>query len=109
MQIRGATSLADVPFWRKPNERLTAQILSQEGLFLKSILVVYEHIWSLFSMGWSVACRLLNEQGGGDISEDNRWVLFCYILSHQIRIGMMICALTGCMIRLLDLLDPSQA
>ena len=23
MQIRGATSLADVPFWRKPNERLT--------------------------------------------------------------------------------------
>jgi len=35
MQIRGAASLADVPYWRKPKYRLTSHILPRMGLFLK--------------------------------------------------------------------------
>jgi hypothetical protein len=35
MQIRGAKSLADVPYWRKLHVRLTANILPREASFLK--------------------------------------------------------------------------
>jgi hypothetical protein len=33
--LQGTTSLADVPFWRKPTERLTTPILPQTDCFLK--------------------------------------------------------------------------
>jgi len=36
MRIRGAASLADVPYWRKPKNRLTALILPGAGHFLKA-------------------------------------------------------------------------
>jgi hypothetical protein len=36
MQIRGAASLADVPYWRKPKNRLTVDILPAAGRFLKA-------------------------------------------------------------------------
>ena len=35
MQIRGAASLADVPYWRKPMNRLTTHILPCQTVFLK--------------------------------------------------------------------------
>jgi hypothetical protein len=38
MQIRGAASLADVPYWRKTKNRLTAVILPCTRHFLKAIL-----------------------------------------------------------------------
>jgi hypothetical protein len=37
MQIRGAASLADVPCWRKPKNRLTSDILPWARHFLKAI------------------------------------------------------------------------
>ena len=37
MHFRGAASLADVPYWRKPKNRLTATILPWAGHFLKAI------------------------------------------------------------------------
>jgi hypothetical protein len=35
LQIRGAASLADVPYWRKPKNRLTKVILPCQSVFLK--------------------------------------------------------------------------
>jgi hypothetical protein len=35
MQNRGATSLADVPFWRKKFVRMTKKSIPQSGRFLK--------------------------------------------------------------------------
>jgi len=35
MQFRGAASLADVPYWRKLNVRLTAEIIPFTLAFLK--------------------------------------------------------------------------
>jgi hypothetical protein len=37
MHFRGAASLADVPYWRKPKNRLTADILPRAVHFLKAI------------------------------------------------------------------------
>jgi hypothetical protein len=49
MQIRGAASLADVPYWRKTNVRLTVRILPRTMLFLKCWKVVSQHLTLLYS------------------------------------------------------------
>jgi hypothetical protein len=51
MQIRGATSLADVPYWRKTTDRLTFQILPQKRLFLKPKVITGLSVSFLFSGG----------------------------------------------------------
>jgi hypothetical protein len=53
MHFRGATSLADVPFWRKPTERLTAQILPRKRLFLKANITTSFKLCHLISAGYS--------------------------------------------------------
>ncbi|HXQ38568.1 MAG TPA: hypothetical protein VN843_31495, partial [Anaerolineales bacterium] len=49
MQIRGAASLADVPYWRKTNKRLTRNIIRWASRFLKRKLSSHEAVWPLVS------------------------------------------------------------
>jgi hypothetical protein len=59
MQIRGAASLADVPYWRKPKNRLTADILPWARPFLKAI-VADRRILKYFitiTYGCNVGCQ----------------------------------------------------
>jgi hypothetical protein len=50
MQNRGAASLADVPYWRKLDVRLTSHILPRQTSFLKAIIEGYINITIVFTM-----------------------------------------------------------
>jgi hypothetical protein len=50
MYFWGAASLADVPFWRKTKNRLTPNILTLRGLFLKRFLEYKIQVTHLFTI-----------------------------------------------------------
>jgi hypothetical protein len=61
MQFRGAASLADVPYWRKPKNRLTAHILPRANHFLKAIFAHWNILIVLFTITYG--CSMGSEWG----------------------------------------------